>query len=93
MAWRTNNIPVPLKGGGFRRFVGLRGVADVIGILPQKHAGELFGNILCVECKMPKGKLSEHQEIFLENIRKKGGIAIVAHDVQELHDQIEEYMI
>lgn len=92
MAWRTNNIPVPLKNGGFRRFVGLKGVSDLIGILPQKYQGELFGNILCVECKTDRGVVSTEQRIFLEEIEKRGGVAIVARSVTDLHEKLEEYL-
>ncbi len=36
-AWRQNQGAIPRKGGGYRRFVGLRGVSDILGILPQRR--------------------------------------------------------
>ena len=33
--WRQNQAAVPLPGGGFRKFNGLRGVSDILGVLPQ----------------------------------------------------------
>ena len=49
-AWRHNQGAIPRKGGGYRRFVGLRGVSDILGILPQRAevVGEgmvRFGNL------------------------------------------------
>jgi len=48
-----------------------KGVSDIIGVLPG-------GRALAIEVKTRKGKLSEHQERFLERFRSAGGLAFVA---------------
>src|SRR5581483_1551553 len=61
-AWRQNQGAIPLRDGGYRRFVGLKGVSDILGMLPQtvQVAGEkeptTFGNILAIEVKRPGEK-------------------------------------
>lgn len=98
MAWRSNQIPVPLKDGGFRRFAGRRGVSDILGILPQTvrvvgyDEPQTFGNFLAVECKAPAGRLTKEQAEFLSEIQRLGGIAAVARSVDELQKQLEPYL-
>ena len=83
------------KDGGYS-FHGMPGVSDIIGILPQTHAGTLFGNILCVECKRPKeygGRdATSEQKVFLKKISDSGGIALVVHSVDELQDLLKMYL-
>ena len=81
--FRVNQIPVPLPGGGFRRFAGTPGVSDLIAVFPK-------GRICCIEVKSARGKESEAQEQFLEKIYALGGIAIVAHSVEELEADLRE---
>lgn len=96
--WRSNQIPVPLNGGGFRRFAGLKGVADILGILPQEVGVGLectpvvFGNLLAVEVKMPKKKLRPEQSDFLREINDRGGIGLCVHSVDELERELEPYL-
>lgn len=97
LAWRANQIPVPLPGGGFRRFSGLRGVSDILGILPQTvdtvgHGQATFGNLLAVEIKRPGGKLSPDQEWFLSEINRRGGIGICVRSVDELEKSLEPFV-
>ncbi len=42
------------------------------------------GRFLAVECKRPGEKPTPEQESFLELVRRKGGVAIVAHGVEDL---------
>lgn len=93
--WRNNNMGVH-RGEGQYSFSGMKGVSDIIGILPQsvtiEGRKETFGNILCVEVKTPKGVLSEYQKIFLEHINSRGGIGIVVHSLQELQSELTNYL-
>lgn len=80
MAWRnsTGATKTTRADGstGFLRF-GSVGSADIIGILCD-------GRFLAVECKSAKGKLSDPQRVFMADIRKYGGVAIVARSMDEL---------
>jgi penicillin-binding protein-related factor A (putative recombinase) len=55
----------------------LRGVSDIIGLLPS-------GRLFACEVKSEKGRLSEHQKAFLENIKLNGGIAFVARSIDDV---------
>lgn len=63
--------------GRIRAFRGLKGVSDILGVLPD-------GRFLAVECKGPKGKPSPEQVEFIENVRKMGGVAFVARSLQDV---------
>ena len=63
-------------GNRFVRF-GWKGCPDVIG---QLRDGRLLG----VEVKAAKGKLRPEQAVFLERIRRAGGVAFVARDCRDV---------
>jgi hypothetical protein len=65
----------------FRTNAGLRGVADVLGVLPG-------GRFLAIECKGPRGRLTAEQAAFLENVVKAGGVALVVKDAKELEREL-----
>src|SRR5437764_15454990 len=86
--WRQNQGAIPLKDGGYRRFNGLKGVADILGILPQKvevvGAGlTLFGNLLAVETKRKGETLRPDQEEFLARVNELGGLGLCVQGVDE----------
>jgi len=83
--WRSNQIPAPLPGGGFRRFVGLKGVSDILGMSPQGD-----GRLLAIECKTETGRVSEHQQVFLDRVTALGGVACVVRSVDELEADLKE---
>ncbi len=78
LAWRSNNGGIwdPVRRR-FRAFRGLRGVADILGVLPG-------GQLLAVECKLPEGRLTRDQRWFLDTVDSLGGAAVVVRDVREL---------
>ena len=79
-AWKQNTGAMQVEGR-FIRFSS-PGVSDIIGILPD-------GRFLAIETKVT-GKLTRHQEVFLENIRERGGIAVVARLVDDVVNVIED---
>jgi hypothetical protein len=96
--WRQNQGAIPLPGGGFRRFVGLKGVSDILGILPQtvrladESAPVTFGNLLAVETKRPGEKLRPEQEAFLRQVNERGGVALCECSVTELAERLGPYL-
>lgn len=82
-AWRQNQGVIPTGSGQFRRFAGLRGVSDILGVLPG-------GTILCVEVKSEKGRESEYQEEFQKKVSDLGGVACVVRSVDELEADLKE---
>lgn len=96
-AWRQNQGAIPLKTGGYRRFNGLRGLSDILGILPQRAQvvgdGEvLFGNLLAVEVKRPGAKLRPEQAHFLSRVNALGGVGVCVHSVHELETALAPYL-
>lgn len=61
------------------------GVSDIIGI----YKGKFFA----VEVKTKTGRLSEHQKIFLNNVKTNGGIAIVARSIDDVKRGLDEGLL
>ena len=81
IAWAERQNTGALKvGGRFVRF-GWPGCSDVIGQMKD-------GRFLAVECKAPKGRVSDEQAIFLERINTAGGLAFVARDCRDVFDAL-----
>ena len=79
LCWRQNAGALPKTYKGKTQYVtfGAKGMSDIVGIMPG-------GQVVCVECKMPGGKTTPHQERFLELVRQQGGRAMVAQSLDEL---------
>lgn len=83
-SWRANNVAVyDTTRKRFRAFAGLRGVSDVLGVLPP------HGRLLAVEAKVKPNRCTPAQEAFLAAVRERGGLALVIHDVRELEEALE----
>jgi hypothetical protein len=74
--WKQNNTGI-LKPDGKYIPSGLKGVSDILGISKD-------GKFLAIEIKSEKGILSNYQEIFLKEIKNRGGIALVARSIKDL---------
>jgi penicillin-binding protein-related factor A (putative recombinase) len=86
-AWTNQSVGIYNPAtGGFRRQVGKytsKGVSDIIGIY--------HGKMLCIEVKSKTGKLSEHQEMFLKEMKRHGAIAFVARSVNDVAEVLKLY--
>lgn len=80
LAFRNNSGQIFLNQGDKVRVVrmGLKGSPDIIGVMPPD------GKFLAIECKTEKGKLTEHQKLFGEEVVKKGGIYLVVRSIDDL---------
>lgn len=84
--WRQNNTAVfDKKAGAYRAFQGRKGVADVIGILPN-------GRWFAAEIKAGSDRLSDDQRDFLEMIASRGGFAVVVRDVVDFEVALKNYL-
>src|SRR4051812_36580230 len=97
-AWRANNTGVfdPVKKV-HRSFRGLKGVADILGIVPQTveladASRVTFGNLLAVEVKRPGEEPRPEQRAFLDEVEHLGGIALCVHSVAELEKQLRPFL-
>ena len=97
MAWRMNNTGIfdPVKRV-FRSFRGMKGVSDILGILPVSvETGarrERIGTFLAVETKRPGEKLREEQEAFLAAVSERGGVGLCVHSLDELDAGVRRYL-
>jgi hypothetical protein len=82
-AWRNHSVGIfdPVRKV-FRAHPGLRGVADILGVLPN-------GRFLAIECKGARGRVSAEQQAFLANVVKAGGVALVIRDVRDLEQALD----
>jgi hypothetical protein len=61
---------------------GIPGASDIIGVLRG-------GRLIAVECKVGKNKPSQMQADFLQRVRERGGVAVVAYTVDDVQDAID----
>jgi len=95
--WRQNQGAIPLPNGGFRKFVGLKGLPDILAIIPQEYrvAGEQPKRlaVFCgIEVKRQGEKPRPEQRLFLEQLNAMGGIGICVHSVTELAELLSPYL-
>jgi hypothetical protein len=64
-------------------FFGKTGSSDILGVLPG-------GRFIAVECKAPKGRLSDRQIAFLNEIERMGGVAVVAKSVDDIENVLRK---
>lgn len=55
----------------------MRGVSDIIGLTSK-------GRFLAVEVKMKGGKVSPEQLEFIERVKEKKGIALIAYSIDDI---------
>jgi len=87
--WRNNSGVARYQSGASKRFIryGFPGSADFLGVTND-------GRILAVECKRPSGGVvSEKQKVFLTNIHRRGGVALVVRSGAELLTKLKELKI
>ncbi len=94
--WRQNTGGMAGEHKGKKWFVrfGYPGVADIIGILPQKclltphddivSCGRIAGTFLAIEVKRPGAKQADSQIEFQRQVETHGGIYILATSVDEV---------
>lgn len=76
-AWINRNVGVYDVRRGRWIPSTVRGVPDIIGCLPD-------GRMLAIEVKSERGRLTMWQEIFLEELRQRGAVVIVARSLDDV---------
>lgn len=62
---------------------GIKGIADIVGISPK-------GKYVAIECKIEPNKPTLLQKLFLDEVRQRGGIAMVIYSLEDLEKQLKE---
>jgi hypothetical protein len=91
-AWRNNTVGIYNPKTENYYFHGLRGVSDILGILPQKCPCALQGVFLAIEVKQPKKHPTNEQAAFLKRVNDLGGIGLCVHSVEELEEELDRYL-
>ena len=85
-AWRNNSGAVfirnPLTGKTRMVRMGIKGSADILGILPGS------GKFLAAEAKVKRNRATKAQHEFLDAVRRAGGVAFVFRNLKELEQGI-----
>ncbi len=87
--WRTNAGGMLMRGSNGKTYMiraGARGQADIQGVL-------LNGSFVAIEVKVGRNKPSPEQERFLEEIKRRGGVAFVAYSLDEVINKINRELI
>jgi hypothetical protein len=86
--WRNNTGAVKSiytdKHGKSRTrmwWAGIKGASDILGVLKG-------GKFLAIECKIGKNKPTIHQQNFLNQIHQRGGLAIVAYNLEDVKNKM-----
>jgi len=75
-AWKYNSVGIKKPNGSYIP-IGLKGVSDIIGLTDD-------GKFIAIEVKMKGNKPSIYQEEFLNQIKQRNGIAIVAYSLEDV---------
>lgn len=82
--WNNRNVGVYDKRKGKYIPSTVKGVSDIIGVLPD-------GKFLAIEVKVKPNKPTEHQRWFLEQVELNGGVSILAYSLQDVIDALKNY--
>lgn len=86
MDWLKENdiwhrrIPVgAVKHAGVRKRSSLKGMPDIMGILPKSHGKAFF-----IEVKTDEGRLSEGQKLVIDELKEAGALVIIARRLSDV---------
>ena len=87
--WKSGGGMFPMTYKGKARMVrmGKRGVSDLVGRRrePSSQLGFPYvARFVAIEVKRPGRPLNLEQSVFLDEVRLSGGLAIVAHNVEDV---------
>ena len=87
VAWR-NHVGVATYPGGQKVPYGLcKGASDLIGIrsvlITPEHVGTTLGQFVAIEVKSARGRLSPEQQLFLNLVTSRGGLACSPRSLME----------
>jgi hypothetical protein len=84
LVWRVNagmSEKTSTKGKRYMIRLAPKGTSDIIGVAKD-------GRFIAVECKYGSNKTSMFQDMFLEDVRKRGGYAVVAYGIEDLPKEL-----
>lgn len=86
--FRNNCGQYKTLDGRWVKFGLMTGSADLIGwqtvTITPDMVGQQFARFLSVEVKAPNGVVRPEQLVWADNVRKAGGIAVIARSVDDV---------
>ena len=82
-AFKINNVGIYKQATGSYIPSQTKGICDIIAIKD--------GEVIFVECKSEKGKLSQSQKEFCDTIISHGGHYIIARSIEDMEDYLRNY--
>lgn len=79
--WKNSTVGIKKANGSFIPS-GMTGISDILGLTKE-------GRFIAIEVKRTGNKTTPSQDIFMENIRKNGGIAVLAYSLDDVIDALE----
>ena len=87
-AFRNNVGAYKDPTGRVIRYGLVTGSGDLIGwktvTITQDMVGRQIAQFMSIEVKTPKGVVRPEQQIWVENVRRGGGIAVIARSVDDV---------
>lgn len=86
--WRNNCGALQDKDGRWIRFgVANPGGSDLIGFhtvtITEKDVGKKLAVFVALEVKQKSGRIRSEQQIFIDNVKARGGIASIVRSIEE----------
>ena len=86
--FRNNVGQCKTDDGRHLRYGLMVGSGDLIGwrsvVITPAMVGQTFAQFVSVEVKTPKGTVRPEQQVWADNVRKAGGIAVIARSVDDV---------
>ena len=86
--FRNNVGQYRTEDGRVIRYGLLPGSGDLIGwrsvLITPDMVGQRIAQFVSVEVKTPKGTVRPEQQVWADNVRKAGGIAVIARSVEDV---------
>lgn len=86
--FRNNAGQYKTPDGRVIRYGLITGSGDLIGwrsvLITPDMVGQRIAQFVSVEVKTPKGTVRPEQQVWADNVRKAGGIAVIARSVEDV---------
>lgn len=77
------------EDGRVIRYGLITGSGDLIGwrsvVITPDMVGQRIAQFMSIEVKTPKGTVRPEQQVWADNVRKAGGIAVIARSVEDVN--------
>ena len=88
--WKNSSVGIYKAKTGKYIPIGMKGISDILGIIQRgKDGGGIF---LAIEVKREGCYATENQLKFIDEINKKGGIAFIARNIEDVSEKLKVFL-